>query len=237
MNAMTLSLFGDILDKLNTALLVQDRYKLILTGLKNTLLMAVFATIIGTLIGVIVAVIKYFAQGNKKLAPLGWVCDLYTTVIRGTPVVVQLLIWSTVILTGIREALPIAIIGFGINSGAYVAEIIRAGIDSIDKGQTEAGRSLGLNRIQTMRLIVMPQAVKNILPALANEFIALLKETSVAGYIAMHDLTKAGEMIKNNTFDGTALFVVAIIYLVLVVGMTKLLGLLERRLKKGDLRS
>nr|WP_132084125.1 amino acid ABC transporter permease [Harryflintia acetispora] len=234
---MTLSLFGDILDKLNTALLVQDRYKLILTGLKNTLLMAVFATIIGTLIGVIVAVIKYFAQGNKKLTPLGWVCDLYTTVIRGTPVVVQLLIWSTVILTGIREALPIAIIGFGINSGAYVAEIIRAGIDSIDKGQTEAGRSLGLNRIQTMRLIVMPQAVKNILPALANEFIALLKETSVAGYIAMHDLTKAGEMIKNNTFDGTALFVVAIIYLVLVVGMTKLLGLLERRLKKGDLRS
>ena len=136
------------------------------------------------------------------------------------------------ILANVREALPIAILGFGINSGAYVSEIIRAGIGAVDRGQEEAGRSLGLSQGDTMRLIIMPQAIKNILPALGNEFIVLLKETSIAGYIAVHELTKAGEIIKGNTYDGTAMFIVAIIYLVLVMGMTAVLRRFERRLQK-----
>ncbi len=236
MNTMMLSIFSGLGEKLYDSLIDGNQYKLILTGLQNTLIMAVCATLMGTLIGMVIAVIKYFAQDNRKLWILDKLCDLYTTVIRGTPVMVQLLILATVILTFMKEALPIAIIGFGINSGAYVAEIIRGGIASVDRGQAEAGRSLGLTQMQTMRHIVLPQAIKNILPALGNEFIALLKETSIAGYVAVHDLTKAGEMIKNNTFDGTALFIVAGIYLILVIGLTKLLKIFERRLAKGDKR-
>ncbi len=224
-----------IWESIYNALIDSNNYKLILSGLQNTLIMALVATLIGTLIGVIVAVIKYFAQDNKKLWLLDKICNLYTTVIRGTPVMVQLMILSGLLLS-IRETLIIAIIGFGINSGAYVSEIIRSGIFSIDKGQTEAGRSLGLTKIQTMRYIVLPQAVKNILPALGNEFIALLKETSIAGYVAVHDLTKAGEIIKNNTYDSTSLYIVAAMYLVMVLGMTKLLSIFERRLTKGDKR-
>ncbi len=226
LDAISRSLYRSLIEK--------DRYLLIVDGLKNTLLMTVFATIIGIAIGVIIAVIKYFAEGNKKLWIFDKLCNLYTTVIRGTPVMVQLLILASVILAGFRETMPIAIIGFGINSGAYVSEIIRSGINAVDRGQDEAGRSLGLNKLDTMRLIIMPQAIKNILPALGNEFIVLLKETSIAGYIAVHDLTKGGEIIKNNTYDGTALFVVAIIYLVLVMGMTAILRRFERRLRKSD---
>ena len=212
----------------------KDRYVLILQGLQNTLIMALFATILGIAIGILVAVVKYFAEGRKSLWIFDKLCNIYTTVIRGTPVMVQLLILATVILARVREALPIAILGFGINSGAYVSEIIRAGINAVDRGQEEAGRSLGLNKTDTMRLIIMPQAIKNILPALGNEFIVLLKETSVAGYVAVHDLTKAGEIIKGNTYDGMALFIVAAIYLVLVMGMTAVLRHFERRLRKSD---
>jgi len=221
-------------DSLYTALIEKDRYLLILDGLKNTLVMTLFATLIGIVIGVVIATIKYFAEGNKKLWIFDKICDIYTTVIRGTPVMVQLLILATVVLVGMRETLPVAIIGFGINSGAYVSEIIRSGINAVDRGQEEAGRSLGLNRLDTMRFIIMPQAIKNILPALGNEFIVLLKETSIAGYIAVHDLTKGGEIIKNNTYDGMALFLVAGIYLVLVCGMTVILRKFERRLRKSD---
>ncbi len=225
----------DIWNNIYKALIARDNYKLILSGLQNTLIMALAATLIGIVIGVIIAVIKYFAQDNKKLWIFDKICNIYTTVIRGTPVMVQLIILSGALLM-IKETLIIAIIGFGINSGAYVAEIIRSGIFSIDKGQTEAGRSLGLTKIQTMRYIVLPQAIKNILPALGNEFIALLKETSIAGYVAVHDLTKAGELIKNNTFNSTGLYIVALIYLIMVMGMTKLLSIFERRLAKGDKR-
>jgi len=230
--------FIAFLDKLHFVLIEGNRYNLIINGFKNTLIMAFFATFIGIAIGVVIAVIKYFAAGKKNFLWrfLNWLCTVYTTVIRGTPVTVQLLILSASILTFMREALPIAIIGFGLNSGAYVSEIIRAGISAVDKGQTEAGRSLGLTQGATMRYIVMPQAIKNILPALGNEFIVLLKETSIAGYIAVHDLTKAGEMIKNNLYDGTALFIVALIYLALVMGMTVILRRFERRLAKSDNR-
>lgn len=226
--------FNSIANSLYRTLIEKDRYLLIVDGLKNTLVMTLFATIIGIAIGIVIAVIKYFAEGNKKLWIFDKICDIYTTVIRGTPVMVQLLILATVILVGFRETMPVAIIGFGINSGAYVSEIIRSGINAVDRGQEEAGRSLGLNRVDTMRLIIMPQAIKNILPALGNEFIVLLKETSIAGYIAVHDLTKGGEIIKNNTYDGTALFLVALIYLVLVMGLTAILRHFERRLRRSD---
>ena len=173
-------------------------------------------------------------KDKKALRPLEWICNMYVTAIRGTPVMVQLFIWSLVILASWKNALPIACIGFGFNSGAYVAEIIRAGIAAVDPGQEEASRSLGLSKGATMRYIIMPQAIKNILPALGNEFIVLLKETSVAGYIAVNDLTRAGSIIKTVTYDGNIYFVIALIYLVMVMGLTKLLRLLERRLAKSD---
>ena len=182
----------------------------------------------------LVAMIKYFCKDKKALRPLEWICNMYVTAIRGTPVMVQLFIWSLVILASWKNALPIACIGFGFNSGAYVAEIIRAGIAAVDPGQEEASRSLGLSKGATMRYIIMPQAIKNILPALGNEFIVLLKETSVAGYIAVNDLTRAGSIIKTVTYDGNIYFVIALIYLVMVMGLTKLLRLLERRLAKSD---
>jgi His/Glu/Gln/Arg/opine family amino acid ABC transporter permease subunit len=217
-----------------TALFEQERYLSILTGLKNTLIIALFATLMGILIGTIVALAKHSCNGRKSLWIVDKICDLYITIIRGTPVLIQLLILSTVIFASWNNAILIAVIGFGLNSGAYVAEIIRAGILAVDKGQMEAGRSLGFTSGQTMRKIIMPQAIKNILPALGNEFIVLLKETSVAGYLAVHDLTKAGEIIKTNTYDGTVYFVIAGIYLLLVVGMTAILRKFERRLAKSD---
>ena len=149
---------------------------------------------------------------------------------------VQLFILSTAVLVFVRDGLPIAIIGFGLNSGAYVAEIIRAGINAVDGGQSEAGRSLGLSKGQTMRYIILPQAVKNILPALGNEFIVLLKETSVAGYIAVQDLTFSATMIKTNTYNPTAYFIAAGVYLVMVIGLTAILRRVERRLARSDHR-
>lgn len=225
---------SNFFDAIYTALFVQERYLSILTGLKNTLIIAFFATLIGVLIGTIVALVKHSCSGHRYLWIFDKICDLYITIIRGTPLVIQLLILSTVILKNLDYANLIAIIGFGLNSGAYVAEIIRAGILAVDKGQMEAGRSLGLTRGQTMKKIIMPQAIKNILPALGNEFIVLLKETSIAGYLAVHDLTKAGEIIKTNTYDGAVYFVIAGIYLLLVVGMTAILKRFERRLAKSD---
>ena len=228
--------FTNLQESLYQALIYKDRYLLILQGLENTILIALFATLIGTCIGVFIAMVKYFAKEKKALRPLEWICNIYVTTIRGTPVLVQLIILSTVIFASVRNNFPVAVVGFGINSGAYVAEIIRAGIAAVDRGQEEAGRSLGLSKLSTMRHIIMPQAVKNILPALGNEFIVLLKETSVAGYLAVHDLTKAAEIIKGNTFNATALFIAALIYLIMVIGMTKVLRIFERRLAKSDNR-
>lgn len=223
-------------NNLYIALLAEDRWKQYVEGLGRTLLIAACATLIGILIGMIIAVVKVSAAGNRKLRFLEILCDLYLTVIRGTPVVVQLLILYTAVFTSMTNGTPVAIIGFGLNSGAYVAEIFRSGIMSIPHGQTEAGRSLGLTSWMTMRLIVLPQAVKNILPALFNEFITLLKETSVAGMIAVRDLTKVADGIKGRAFISEPLFVAAFIYLVLVIAMTQVQKRLERRLGKGDRR-
>ena len=171
-----------------------------------------------------------------KLKILNILCQIYLTVIRGTPVVVQLLIIYFVIFGNVNiDKIPVAIMAFGFNSGAYVAEIFRSGIMSIDGGQFEAGRSLGFNYVQTMRYIIMPQAFKNVLPALGNEFIVLLKETSVAGYIALQDLTKAGDIIRSRTYDAfMPLIAVALIYLAMVLIFTKLVNMLERRLRNSD---
>ncbi len=223
-------------NNLYIALLAEDRWKQYVEGLGRTLLIAACATLIGILIGMIIAVVKVSAAGNRKLRFLEMLCDLYLTVIRGTPVVVQLLILYTAVFTSMTNGTPVAIIGFGLNSGAYVAEIFRSGIMSIPHGQTEAGRSLGLTSWMTMRLIILPQAIKNILPALFNEFITLLKETSVAGMIAVRDLTKVADGIKGRAFISEPLFIAAFIYLVLVIAMTQVQKRLERRLGKGDRR-
>lgn len=227
--------FNNWLNTLHRTFIVSNRYQTLIDGLIKTLEITFGALVIGIIIGVIVAVIKVFSEDNKKLRPLEWLCNLYLTVIRGTPVVVQLLISFFIIFTTAKDGTWVAIITFGVNSGAYVAETIRSGILAIDKGQMEAGRSLGFSKLKTMWLIILPQAIKNILPAVGNEMIALLKETSVAGYVAVVDLTKAGNQIKNTTYDQiNPILAVALVYLIMVVGLTQLLKLLERRLRNSE---
>ena len=213
-----------------------DRWMYIVDGLKVTLLVTFFAVMIGIVIGFLVATVRSTYDKTGKLKILNILCQIYLTVIRGTPVVVQLLIIYFVIFGNVNiDKIPVAIMAFGFNSGAYVAEIFRSGIMSIDGGQFEAGRSLGFNYVQTMRYIIMPQAFKNVLPALGNEFIVLLKETSVAGYIALQDLTKAGDIIRSRTYDAfMPLIAVALIYLAMVLIFTKLVNMLERRLRNSD---
>ncbi len=215
-----------------------DRWKYLANGLRTTLIITVFAVIIGLFLGFIVAIIRATYLRTKKMLIPDLFCRLYLTVIRGTPVVVQLLIIYFVIFGSVNiSKTVVAIFAFGINSGAYVAEIVRGGIMSIDVGQLEAGRSLGLNYRQTMVHIIMPQAVKNVLPALCNECIVLLKETSVAGYIAIDDLTRGGDIIRGITFAPfLPLIAVALIYLFVVILLTKLVGVLERRLAANDRR-
>ena len=207
-------------------------------GLKTTLTVTFFAVLIGILLGFLVAVVRSTCEKTGKLKILNAVCKLYLTVVRGTPVVVQLLIIYFVIFGSVKiDKTFVAILAFGLNSGAYVAEIIRGGIMSIDNGQFEAGRSLGLNYVQTMIYIIFPQVFKNVLPALGNEFIVLLKETSVAGYIALEDLTKGGDIIRSRTYDAfMPLLAVAAIYLIMVLVFSKLLGVLERRLRNNERR-
>ena len=225
------------ISKLNETFIESGYLKMIPEGLLNTVIITFGALIIGVVIGTLVAVTKYLCEGVKVLRPLKAVCDIYVTVIRGIPVVVQLLIFYFVIFASSDNGVFVATITFGINSGAYMAEIIRSGLNAVDYGQMEAGRSLGMSRIQTMKKIILPQAIRYILPAVGNEFIALLKETSVAGYVAVMDLTRAGNLIRNNTFDAiNPLLAVALIYLVIVVGLTKLMKVFERRLAKGDKR-
>lgn len=230
-----MSFFGELQQKFIDDFIVKDRYMELVIGLKNTVTITVFSLIIGIAIGLVLAMFKIVAREKKDLKILDVIADIYITVIRGTPVVLQLMIWFYVILAFAKDPIPVAILGFGINSGAYVAEIFRSGIQSIDKGQMEAGRSLGLSYWTTMRYIILPQAFKNVLPALGNEFIALLKETSVAGYIAVHDLTRGAYNIRNMTYDSFfPLIASATIYLVMVMIISSLLSILERRLRQSD---
>lgn len=215
----------------------KDRYMAFLKGIGTTLEISFFAVLLGTAIGILVAVVKHMARNHRFLHPLEWLLDAYVLVVRGTPVYVQLLILNTVVFASVQNKILVAVITFGINSGAYVAEIIRAGINSVDKGQFEAGNSLGLRDGTVMRLIVLPQAVRNILPALGNEFVTLVKETSIAGTMAVNDLTKAAERVGGATYDlYTPLLSIAVIYFVMVFGMTRLLNWFERRLAKSDNR-
>jgi len=216
----------------------EDRWRYLTDGLKTTLIITFFAVIIGMVLGFLVAIIRSAYLRTKRLLIPDILCRIYLTVIRGTPVVVQLLIIYFVIFASVPISKTfVAIIAFGINSGAYVAEIVRGGIMAVDVGQLEAGRSLGLNYRQTMVSIIMPQALKTVLPALANEAIVLLKETSVAGYIAIADITKGGDIIRSQTFSAfMPLIAVALIYLIMVVLLTRLVNLLERRLASNDKR-
>ena len=212
--------------------IVEDRYMLIVRGLGTTILISLMAILLGCIIGFIMA---FFRQSKIKL--LNWIAGIYIDVIRGTPTVVQLLIIYYVIFAPFKNMpkVVIAAISFGINSGAYVAEIVRGGILSVDRGQMEAGRSLGLTSAQTMRLIIIPQAIKNILPALGNEFIVLIKETAIAGYIALQDLTKASDIIRSITWSSMPLFATAIIYFILVKLLSKGLQVFEKRLRKSEM--
>lgn len=212
--------------------ITDDRWMSLLWGLFVTLKITFFAVILGFVLGFSVAIVRNVYENTKKLKILNFICNVYLTVIRGTPVVVQLLIIYFVIFSSIRIDKSIAaILAFGINSGAYQAEIFRSGINSIPRGQMEAGRSLGFSYAQTMVNIIMPQAIKNVLPTLGNEFIVLMKETSVAGYIALEDLTKAGDVIRSRTYSAMMPFLaVALLYLIMVMFFTYLLKLFERRL-------
>lgn len=222
-----------------------NRWQYLTRGLRNTLVITFFALLLGIAIGVVVAIVRSTYDKNKETLRPGFgtfllkiadtICRIYLTIIRGTPVVVQLMIMYFVIMVSSRNGVVVACITFGINSGAYVAEIIRGGIMSIDNGQFEAGRSIGLSYVQTMWHIIIPQTFKNVLPALANEFIVLLKETSISGYVGIVDLTKGGDIIRGTTFEAfLPLIGVALIYLIMVVFFSWLVGKLERRLRNSD---
>ena len=215
--------------------ITENRYLYLWNGLKVTLTITFFAVLIGILLGFLISIIRSTYDMTGRLKFLNFLCNLYLTVIRGTPVMVQILIFYFIIFASVNNKVLTAVLAFGINSGAYVAEIFRSGIMSIDKGQMEAGRSLGFNYIQSMVYIVMPQAFKNVLPALGNEMIVLLKETAICGYIALEDLTKGGDIIRSRTYDPfMPLLTVAAIYLIIVMIMTHFINRLERRLRNSD---
>ena len=225
-----------ILKALELNFIKDNRYMYIVEGLKNTMVITLFATILGIVLGLIIALIRTTYDNTKKLKILNGICQVYITIIRGTPVVIQLMILFFCIFTSRNTSgILIAIIGFGLNSSAYVAEIFRSGLMSIDIGQMEAGRSLGLSYVQTLKLIIIPQAFKVVLPALCNEFIVLIKETSVAGYVAVQDLTKGGDIIRSRTYDAwTPLLVVAAIYLLLTCIFSFFVKKLELSLRKNE---
>lgn len=231
-----------IIDSFTQTFITANRWKALLSGLGVTLELTVLALILGTVLGVLVAVIRSSHdqfemqhRSNPVLNFLNWLCQIYLTVIRGTPAMVQLLIMYYVVFASSTNTLLVGTLTFGINSGAYVAEIIRSGIMSIDKGQMEAGRSLGLSYVQTMISIIIPQAIKNILPALGNELITLLKETSIVNIIGMKDITKWAINVQGRTYQALFPFLsIAAVYLVLVMILTKLVAMLERRLNTDD---
>lgn len=232
-------------DRLHLNFVADDRYMYLLKGLWMTLKITFFAVLLGIALGVVAAIIRSTHDktikekrpgfGRFMLKFLNLIVKLYLTVIRGTPVVVQLMIMYYIIFAASTNQMLVAVLAFGINSGAYVAEIFRSGIMSIDNGQFEAGRSLGLNYVQTMIYIIIPQALKNVLPALANEFIVLIKETSISGYVGIQDLTRGGDVIRSRTFDAfPPLLAVAGIYLIIVVFFSKLVSKLEGRLRNSE---
>jgi len=238
---------NSFIDKFTLDFITDDRWKFITKGLGVTLEVTALALVFGVIIGLIVGIIRCAhdqQSANERrgvrgaiLNFLNMICRLYVTVIRGTPVLVQLLIMYFIILVSAQSKVVVAVVTFSVNSGAYVAEIFRGGIMSIDKGQMEAGRSLGLTYVQTMIYTIIPQAMKACLPALANEMIALLKETSICGYIGLNELTRGGDIIRGTTFDALLpLFAVALIYLGFVMFLTWLVSILERRLRKSDNR-
>ena len=231
-----MNFFEQFADKLYSTFIEGARWTYLTDGLKTTLIVTFFAVIVGVILGFLIAVIRSTHDKTGKLKILNFLAKVYLTVIRGTPVVVQLLIIYFVIFASVNiDKTFVAVLAFGLNSAAYVAEIVRSGIMSIDNGQFEAGASLGLNYPRTMIYIILPQAFKNILPALANEFIVLLKETSVAGYIALTDLTKGGDIIRSATYEAfLPLIAVALIYLIMVMILSGLVSKLERRLAKSD---
>lgn len=226
---------SDFISSFQLDFIKDDRYMYLLRGLGNTLSIAVLAVLLGIVVGFLVAIIRATHDKHGGLNILNFICKVYLTIWRGTPTMVQLLIMYYIILVSLNSKIAVAVIAFGLNSAAYVAEIVRSGIMAVDEGQFEAGRSLGLNYGQTMRLIILPQAFKNVLPALANEFITLLKETSISGYIAIPDLTKGGDLIRSQTYDSfLPLFGVAIIYLVIVMILTAGVHKLEMRLRTNE---
>ena len=213
------------------SLIYDNRYKFVLEGLFNTVVIALFSVLIGVLIGIIIAFIRNHYELNGKGKVLNFFAKSYVNIIRGTPVILQLMIIYYVVFKSVDvSVILVGILAFGINSGAYVSEIIRAGIQSIPIGQSEAGYALGMNYPQVMRYIVLPQAIRNILPALCNEFITLLKETSVGAYIGIIELTKASDIIASRTYDYFfPLILIAIIYLIMTLGLSHLVGILERK--------
>ncbi len=225
-----------IVDKFILNFIVEERWRYLWDGLWVTLEITLFAVLVGILLGFLIAIVRATHDKTGKLRFFNAICKIYLTVIRGTPVLVQLLIINFVVFQSVSiNKVIVAVIAFGINSGAYVAEIFRSGIMSIDNGQFEAGRSLGFSYASTMIHIIIPQAFKNVLPALGNEFIVLLKETSVSSYIALEELTRGGDLIRSRTFDAfMPLLAVALIYLVLVMIFTAMVNALERRLRNSD---
>ena len=227
------TLYSNLVETFEKCFIREDRYKLLLSGIGVTVKVALLAAALGLIIGFLIALCNL-----SKKKPLNIIGKIYTDVIRGTPSVTQLMIIYFVIFATVNwEKWIIAAIAFSINSGAYVSEIIRAGILSIDKGQTEAGRSLGLSKSQTMMSIIVPQAVNNIFPAMCNEFITLIKETAIVGYVGLVDIQKAGDFIKSATYEAfMPLIATAIIYFVIIKVLTLLLGRVEKRLRKSDQR-
>lgn len=223
-----------IRENIYNSFIYQDRYKYYLTGLGNTIIMAFFACLIGVILGLILSLVIDYNEKTGKLYLLSTFARMYIGIIRGTPALLQLMILYYIIFKSVNiNIVVVGIISFGLNSGAYVSQIIKSGLISIPKGQEEASKMLGFNYFQTMKYVIMPQALRNVLPALGNEFITLLKETSVAGYIGILELTKASDIVASSTYDYFfPLLIVAIIYLILTLGLTKLLNFFERRLSK-----
>lgn len=229
--------FADTAYKFRIAFIEGDRWKLYLSGLSVTLQVAVFAAALGVVIGTVIALMKLSTRKDGRRSVLSVIAQIYIDVIRGTPSVLQLLIMWFIVMKGSTNGTLIAVLTFGINSGAYVSEIMRAGILAVDHGQMEAGRSLGLSKGQTMRYIILPQAVKNVLPPIGNEFIVLLKETAIVGYVSLSDLTRTASQVSSRTFEAfMPLIGAAVVYFVIIKILSKLIEKLERRLRKGDQR-
>lgn len=229
--------FEQVSSKFVMAFVEGYRWKLYIKGLGVTIEIAFFAAILGLIIGTVVALMRLSVKRDGRKTLWSWIAGAYIDVIRGTPSVLQLLIMWFIVMKSCKNGTLVAVLSFGINSGAYVAEIVRAGILAVDKGQSEAGRSLGLTKAQTMIYIVIPQAIKNVLPPIGNEFIVLLKETAIVGYVSLTDLTRAANQITSRTLEAfMPLIGAAVIYFVIIKILTILLGILERRLRRSDNR-